>query len=245
MQDSDGIAASAATDEKDFIEYKRMKREEEARANILKIECDCLSPNADKQQLKELCKSANAISLGAVVVFPAYVKACVSFLGSDPKTSLIAEISYPHGLEVTEIKVAAIKRAIKDGVDEVEVCAPVQLIRDGNIAYFKRECKKIRKAAKNVPLRLVLDCEVLRGKELSKVCAIAAEAGIPCLRLNGADGETVSDIKQALRGKCLIKADGAESFSAFANFSVMGADYIASRNALSLASLVEKQSKEI
>jgi len=226
------------TEEEDYKEFKRMKRDEEARANVAKIECDCLSPYTDKIQLRETCRQADALAMGAVVVFPAYVKSCVAALGKDPKCSLIAEISYPHGLDTMEIKTAAVKRAVKDGVDEVEVCAPIQLIKDGNLAYFKKECKKLKKAAKNLPVRIVFDCSMFTVEELKKACAIAADSGVHCVRLNGADGETVSAIKQALRGKCLIKADGVETFSAFANLTVMGADYLSGKNACSLANLL-------
>ena len=230
-----------AEDNAEYLEYRRLKREEEARANLQKIECDCLSPYIDKLRLKEICKGADGLALGAIVVFPAYVKACVAHLGKDPKSALIAEISYPHGLETTEVKVAAVKRAIKDGVDEVEVCAPIQLIKDGNWAYFKRECKKLKKAARNIPVRLTFDCSMLTPDELNKACSQAADTGIRCVRLSNADGEGIAAIKRALRGKCLIKADGVESFSAFANYCVMGADYLGSCNALSLANLIKQQ----
>lgn len=228
----------SAMESADFTEYRKMKREEEVRASVGKIECDCLSAYTDKTRLKDICKSANSISLGAVVVYPAYVKACVSYLGNDPQTSLIAEISYPHGLDTTEIKVSALKRAIKDGVDEVEVCAPMQLIRDGNMAYFKRECKKLKKAAKHIPLRLVYDCAAMSEGQIIKLCNFAAEAGLPRIRLNGADGETLGAVKKALRDKCVLKADGVESFASFADFSVYGAEYMASKEALSLARVI-------
>ena len=232
------------SDEEAYKEFKRMKREEEARANVSKIECDCLSPFTDKAQLRETCRSADGLAMGAIVVFPAYVKACVSFLGNDPKCSLIAAISYPHGLDTTEVKFEAVRRAVKDGVDEVEICAPMQLIKDGNHAYFKRECKKLMKAAKHVSVRIVFDCSLFTPAELAKACATAAEAGVHCVRLNGADGEIVSAIKKAVRGKCLIKADSAESFSTFLNFTVMGADYVNSRNACTLANLIIHRTEE-
>ena len=226
------------SDEEAYKEFKRIKRKEEARANVSKIECDCLSPFTDKAQLRETCRSADGLALGAIVVFPAYVKACVSFLGNDPKCSLIAAISYPHGLDTTEVKADAVKRAVKDGVDEVEICAPMQLIKDGNVAYFKRECKKLKRAAKHAGVRIVFDCSLFNGAELAKACAVAADAGVHCIRLNGADGEIISTIKKAVRGKCLIKADSAESFSTFVNFTVMGADYVNSKNACTLANLI-------
>lgn len=232
---------SKPAEAKEYKDYRRMKQEEEARANLQKTESDCLSPFIDKNKLKDICKNAEELPLGAIVVYPAYVKAFVAQLGKDPKCALIAAISYPHGLDTTEIKVAAVKRAIKDGVDEVEVNVPIQLIRDGNISYFKRECKKLKKAARNVPVRLVFDCAVLTPDELAKCCALAADKGIRCVRLNNADGNTVSAIKRAVRDKCLIKAESVESFSAFANYCVMGADYIGSKNAMELAKLIKSQ----
>lgn len=231
------------TEEEQYKEFKRIKRMDEAKASVLKIECDCLSPYTEKLSLKETCKTANTLAVGAIVVFPNYVKSCVNALGKDPQVSLIAAISYPFGEETTEVKAAAVKRAVKDGVDEVEVCAPTAFIRDGNLAYFKKECKKIKKAAKNSAVRVTLDCAVLGEKELLKAAVTAADAGINCLRLNGADGETVAKIKSAVKGKCLIKAEKADSATALANLCTMGADTVSCTQALNLAQYILKQAE--
>lgn len=231
------------TEEEQYKEFKRIKRIEEAKASVLKIECDCLSPYTDKTSLKETCKTADTLAIGAIVVFPDYVKACVNALGKDPKVSLIAAISYPFGEDVTEVKAAAVKRAVKDGVDEVEVCAPTAFLRDGNLAYFKKECKKIKKAAKSCAVRVILDCSILNEKELTKAAVTAADAGINCLRLNGADGETVAKIKAAVKGKCLIKAEKADGATAFATLCTMGADTVACVQALNLAQYLLKQAE--
>lgn len=231
------------TEEEQYQEFKRIKRVDEAKASILKIECDCLSPYVDKNQLKETCKTADSLEIGAVVVFPNYVKACVSYLGKDPKVSLIAAVGYPYGEETTEIKAAAVKRAVKDGVDEVEVCAPTAFIRDGNLAYFKKECKKIKKAAKTCAVRVTFDCSILSDKELTKAACVAADSGINCLRLNNADGEVVSDVKAAVKGKCLIKAEKAETATAFATLCTRGADTVSCTRALDLAQYILKQAE--
>lgn len=226
---------SVKSEDEQFKEFKRLKKQEEAKSNVLKIECDCLSPVIDRAALKSICKDANALSLGAVVVFPAYVKSCVSYLGNDPQVSLIAAVDYPYGGELTEVKTLAVKRAVKDGVDEVEVLAPVALLREDNYVYFKKECKKLKRAAKNCALRIVFDCAMLTEKQLVKAAVTAADAGANCLRLNNADGETISKVKAALKGKCLIKADGAESALDFANLQVAGADTVGCKNALDFA----------
>lgn len=228
-----------------YMEYRRAKLLEEAKANVSKIECDCLSQHTDKVSLKEVCKQADALAMGAIVVFPSYVKACVSYLGSDPKVSLIAAVSYPLGADVTEIKAGAVKRAVKDGVDEVEVCAPISFIKDGNWTYLKRECKKVVKAGRSLPVRLVLNCQLLSEKELLKACSVAAESGVRCVRLSGADGELVSTVKNALKGKCLVKADKADNAAAFTNLCVMGADYVGCTSACELASLFLKEAEDV
>ncbi len=235
---------SALTEEQQFLEFKRLNRIKEVKASVLKIECDCLSADCDKAFLKDICRRANTLEIGAIVVYPAFVKLCVSYLGNDPKVSLIASVSYPHGADTVEIKTEAIKRAVKDGVDEVEVCASSAVIRDGNWLYLKKECKKLKKAAKIRALRLVFDCKSLTEKELVKACTIAADTGVNCLRLKGADSDLVTTVKAALKGKCLIKADGAGDLSAFLSFSNVGADTVDCTRAFDLASYLIKSAEE-
>ncbi|MGN0805754.1 MAG: hypothetical protein ACI4MC_01840 [Candidatus Coproplasma sp.] len=230
--------------EEEFEEFKRANRVKEAKATAIKIELDCLTELCDKAYLKDMCRRANMQEIGAVVVYPVFVKACVGFLGDDPKASLIAAISYPHGGDTTDIKVDAVRRAVKDGVDEVEVSAPTALIKDGNFQYFKRECKKLKRAAKIRALRVVFDCGVLSENELVKACLVAADAGANCVRLNGADSELVSTVKAKLKGKCLIKADGAQEISSFISYCNVGADVVNCPRAFDLAAYLIKTAED-
>lgn len=232
------------TEEQQFIEFKRLSRIKEAKASVLKIECDCLSNGCDKAVLKDTCKRANALELGAIVVYPSFVKPCVSYLGDDPKVSLIAAVSCPHGADTTDIKVAAVKTAVKDGVDEVEVFAPAAFIKDGNWQYFKRECKKLKKAAKIRALRIVFDCGILTEKELLKACSVAADSGVNCVRLNGADADLVTTVKTSLKGKCMLKAGCAGDLSSFLSYCNAGAEAVDCTRAFDLASCLIKSAEE-
>lgn len=238
------VKNSFRSEREEFEEFKRANRIKEAKATALKIELDCLSAICDKAYLKDICRRANMQEIGALVVYPAFVKACVSYLGADPKVSLISAISYPLGGDTTEIKCKAVKRAVKDGVAEVEVSSPTALIKDGNFQYFKRECKKLKRAAKNRALRVVFDCNTLSENELTKACQTAADVGVNCLRLSGADSELVNLIKSRLKGKCLIKADGAQEVSAFISFCNVGADFVTCPRAFDIAAYLLNSAKE-
>jgi deoxyribose-phosphate aldolase len=232
-------SAQNIQDEKEFKEFKRLKRIEEAKALIARIECDSLSSCTDKPTLKGLCKQLNKIGAGAIVVLPSMVKPCVSFLGEDPACALIAAISYPHGGDVTETKVAAVKRAVKDGVDEVEVYAPLAIIKDGNTSYFKRECKKLKKAAKTRAVRMVFDCDLLTEGELVKACIICADCGIDLIRLdNCVDTGLLARVKSAVKDRCLFKAGGCENFADFQQWVVVGANSVCVSQPESMASLI-------
>lgn len=231
-------------DEELFREFRRLKRREEAEANVAKLEYDILSADTDKTTLHELCKRANSLKLGGIVVLPYMVRTCVAYLGEDPQSSLIAAVSYPSGGELTETKVEAVKRAVRDGVDETEVWAPVYFIKDGNFVYLKRECKKLVKASKNFALRMALDCSALREQEIIKACAVMTDCGVSCIRLCGCGSELLSVVRSAIKGKCLLKCGGAESFQTFANLTVMGASCVQSDNALILAEQLLKQAEE-
>lgn len=232
-------------EEQQFIEFKRMKKIGEAVGRVAKIECDCLSSYIEKSTLKQLCRESEQIALGGIVVLPLLVKPCVNFLGKDPKVSLVAAISYPHGGDTTAVKAAAVKRAVKDGVDEVEVSAPYALLRDGNYSYFKKECKKLVKAAKGRAVRVVLDGASLSLQELAKSCSAAADGGVHCIRINGAtDAEVLTKVKTAVKDKCLIKIDGVENVAGFENAVSLGASLVSCKSSVELARLILAQAQD-
>lgn len=227
-----------------FEQFKRLKLVEQTKARISKLECDCLSPVATLSQLKTLCREAERLSLGGIVVLPAYVKACVAYLGDDPKCSLIAPVSYPAGGDTIQSKAYAVKRAVKDGVDEVEVYAPFSAIREGNLVYFKRECKKLLKAARPRVLRIALDCTILDESEIIRACNCAADCGVTVIRLVNAGGlSLITSAKSAVRDRCIIKADG-HTLAAMEEAEALGVSLINCDDAIAISTrlLAEAQS---
>ena len=226
-----------------FNEYKRKLNLQAAEAQVSKIEYDLLDTTTSKAILKKSCGEANALKLGAICVLPNAVRMCARLLGPDPQTSLIACISYPHGGDTTKIKVKAVKEAIKDGVDEVEVTAPIASIKDGDWGHVKREFKKLKKATKKSALRINIECNLLLPAELTKVCNIAADCGVTSIRTSSgvyghARSEIITAIKNVVRDKCTIKADGASTLADSETALSMGAGIVGSKNAADIARLI-------
>lgn len=234
-----------------FTEFKRRMNMQAAQAQVGKLEFNLTEATLDKVTLRKACQDASSLKLGAVCVLPNQVKPCISCLGTNPEVSVIACISYPHGGDSLKTKVDAVKHAIKDGADEVEVTAPIAYVKDGNWNYIKREFKKLKSASKKKALRIDLESPLLTEQELIRLCTLAADCGITSLRLSSesysADGingitfnvaETITRVKTAVKDKCTIKADGALTMTDVNTAVEMGAVIIGSKNAPSLAKLI-------
>lgn len=219
-----------------YREFRKKINSEAARAQIKKLEYDLADVKAGLNFLKTACGDANSLGLGGVCVLPCFVRQCSAMLGEERKAGLVACIGAPHGGDVTDIKVKAIKRAIKDGADEVEVTAPTAHVREGNYAYVKREFKKLRSAAKRKSLRIDLECTLLTREEIMRTCTLAADCGINSLRLSGGNcAEWLADVKSAVKDRCTIKAEGIATVLEMSSSVDMGATVIGSKNAADVA----------
>lgn len=225
-----------------FEDFKRKMNLQAAHAQIKKIEYNLSDVTSGLAAIKAACTDANTLQLGGVCVAPCFVKQCAGFLGAPAKrkTSLIACVGYPNGGDTTEIKVKAVKQALRDGADEVEVTAPIAQIRDGNFPYVRRELKKLRKAVKNKSLRISAECAYLSKHDLVRLCMLVADCRINSVKTDSAgygeaDGATIADIRSAVKDKCTIKAEGVSSVTELSAAVDMGAMVVGSKNAPAVA----------
>ena len=227
-----------------FNEYKRKLNLQTAEAQVAKMEYNLLDATTSKSVLKKACQDANTLKLGAVCVLPNAVRICTHFLGPNPQTSLITCISYPHGGDTTKIKVKAVKEAIKDGVDEVEVTAPIACIKEGDWGYVKREFKALKKATKKSALRINIESNLLNPNELTKVCTVATACGITSIHTSSFYGsvkiDTITEIKKIVKDKCTVKVDGISTIGDSERALAIGAEIVGSKNATDLARLILK-----
>lgn len=224
-----------------YSQFRRKINNEAARAQVRKLEYNMCEVTAGINTLKNACADGKSLGLGGICVLPAFVKNCAGFLGAQRKCRLVACVSYPHGADATAIKVKAAKRAVKDGADEVEVTAPIAQIRDGNFGYVKRELKKLRNATKKKALRIDAECALLSKQQIIKLCSIAADCGVNSVKTasgaykGGNEIEMITDIKNAVKDKCTIKAEGVATVLEMSSAIDMGATVIGSRNAADVA----------
>lgn len=223
-----------------YAEFRRRMTLTAAKSQIKKLEYNIAAAACDEESAKRACAEAVNLGLGAVCVLPCLVKRCFQLLSAS-EVAVVACVSYPSGGDTTDIKVKAVKRAVKDGATEVEVTAPVHFIKDGNFSCLKKELKKLKKAAKDRALRIDAECVDLTEDELIRFCRAAADCGITALKTSsdnlgaGKDGKSISIMKSAVKDRCTIKAEGVQTVFEMTAANDMGAEAFGSANAPDIA----------
>lgn len=174
-----------------------------------------LKPDASKVAIDQLCREALEHNFMAVCVSPYHVKTCVEKLKhSDVKIATV--IGFPMGYSSTPAKVEEAKRAIDDGVHEIDMVINIQAVKAKDWAYVKNDIESICTYThlKNHLLKVIIEIGLLTQEEVISICQICEEVGVDYVKTStGVIGRaaTTGDIillRKLLPGKIKIKASG-------------------------------------
>ena len=183
-------------------------------ANI--IDQTLLSPAATTIDLERLCEEALEYKFYAVCVHPVHVRQAVKLLSSS-EIVVATTVGFPLGANLTDIKIAEAQRAVFEGAEELDLSMNIGALKDGNIEYVTSEIESVVRAAREHPVKVIIECDLLSQEE--KVAAVQAciKAGAFMVKTSSGfvkdgKGATVEDIqllKETIGDATLkIKASG-------------------------------------
>jgi len=162
-----------------------------------------LKPFATETDIKKLCKEAKKYGFFSVCVNPSYVRLAKKLLkGSDVKVCTV--VGFPLGATTTETKVFETKQAIKNGTDEIDMVINIGALKNGDYNFVKKDIQKVVKAAKNKPVKVIIECCYLTDKEKEKACILTKKAGANFVKTStgfgkspsgGPSGATLKDVR--------------------------------------------------
>ena len=174
-----------------------------------------LRPTETDDVMEAGCRQAREYGVASVCIKPYGVRLCADVLaGSDVLTSTV--IGFPHGSNLTDIKLAEIDAAIEDGAEELDVVVNVGKVLQGDWDFVEADigamtelCHESGKLIKVIFENCYLDDE--RKVQLCKLCT---EIGVDFVKTStgfGTGGATVDDVK-LMRANCpdhiRVKASG-------------------------------------
>lgn len=140
------------------------------------IEHTLLKQDALTEDLKKLFAEAKRYNFRGVCINPAYVKMAKEAL-KDTDVKIVTVIGFPLGANKTEVKAFEASAAKADGADEIDMVINVTAIKDKNYDYVKEDIKAVKIACGELPLKVILETDLLTKDEIKKACELSVEAG--------------------------------------------------------------------
>lgn len=179
------------------------------------IDHTILKPDCTVDDIKQVCTEASNNEFAAVCVPPFYVKEASHFLKDSP-IKIATVIGFPMGYSTIPAKVEEIKRAINDGVDELDVVINICAVKSNNWNYVKNDIDSVTRIShmRGKTIKIIFEMNLLNQEQVKKLCEICNEFGVDYVKTStgfqggGATVKRVSLLREHLSSNIKIKASG-------------------------------------
>ena len=179
------------------------------------IDHSLLRPDLTENDVVAGCALAHLYHVATVCVKPCHVKLAVEMLEeSDVIVSTV--VGFPHGSNLTVIKVAEAEMAIGDGARELDLVLNIGQLRSGRYEYVKEDIKAVCDVAhaRGAKVKVILENAYLTDEEKVIACRLCEEAGADWVKTStgfAPGGATLADLRlmrQTVSDKIQVKAAG-------------------------------------
>ncbi|CCY23445.1 deoxyribose-phosphate aldolase [Brachyspira sp. CAG:484] len=140
------------------------------------IEHTLLKQDAVKEDFEKLFQEAKEHKFLGICINPAYVKMAKDALDGTA-VKVVTVIGFPLGANKTEVKAFEASCAAADGADEVDMVINVSGLKNKDYDFVRDDIKAVKIACGNVPLKVILETDLLNKEEIKKACELSVEAG--------------------------------------------------------------------
>jgi deoxyribose-phosphate aldolase len=179
------------------------------------LEHTILKPDTSFPDVKQLINEAEEYGMLGICIPPYYVKEARRII-KDKGIKLVTVIGFPLGYSSTASKVEECKRAIDEGVDEVDMVLNISAFKDKNYYFLQNDIQSVCVISHiyNIKVKLIIESGLMQNEELVKLCELGTTIGVDFIKTStgvqvpGATVETVKFLRENLPKRIKIKASG-------------------------------------
>ena len=177
------------------------------------IDHTLLKQTATRKHIKALCEEAKKFHFTSVCIQPHYVQTAARFL-QGTRVKVCTVIGFPLGQNITAIKVAETRRALRQGADEIDMVINLSWLLDRADSKIIKEIKAIKASCSDRILKVILETSLLTPEQIVHACTLCKEAGADFVKTStgfangGATVEAVTLMKQTVGTALEVKASG-------------------------------------
>lgn len=179
------------------------------------IDHSLLNPKMTRQDIIDGCAIARKYNVASVCVKPSFVELAGEQLrGSDVLLSTV--IGFPHGSNLTEVKVFEAKKALEQGCGELDMVLDVGKLLGGEYDYVEADIRAVCDVAHaaGAIVKVILENAYLDDALIEKACKICENAGADFVKTStgyapvGATLPHLRIMRAAVSPKVRVKAAG-------------------------------------
>ena len=165
----------------------------------------------DMQQMVELAKKYNFLCCFSM---PYYTKWLIDQLKDTPGTFVGGTVGYPHGNELTMLKVEGAKYQKALGCKEIDMVQNITALKHGDYDEVAADIAAVKAAIGETPLKVILEVSYLTDYEICKAAEIAVKSGASFVKTGTGWGpkpttvEHIKMMKSVVGDSAQIKAAG-------------------------------------
>jgi len=206
------------------------------------IDHTLLIPNSTSKDIKKLCEEAIQYKFKAVCVPPFHIHTAALAL-EDVPINVATVVGFPMGYSAIPAKVEEVKRAVNEGVDEIDMVANLAAVKDGKWSHVHNDIDSVTRAAhlKGKTIKVILEMGFLTNDEIRRLCELCVRLGVDYVKTStGMHGhpatvEQVKQLKAIVGNQTKIKAAGGiKSKTAIEEMIRAGASRIGTSSAVNI-----------
>jgi deoxyribose-phosphate aldolase len=179
------------------------------------IDHSLLRPELTDQDVIDGCRLAAKYHTATVCVKPCHVRLAAEAL-KDSDVVVSTVIGFPHGSNLTAIKVAEANAAMDDGAVELDMVLNIGALRGGQADYVRRDIQAVCDAAhaRRARVKVILENAYLTNEQKMLACQLCEQAGADWVKTStgfAPSGATLADLRlmrACVSEKVQVKAAG-------------------------------------
>lgn len=163
------------------------------------IDHSLLRPELTEADIIAGCELADRYHTATVCVKPCHVPLAKGAL-QDSDVMVSTVVGFPHGSNVTEIKVAEAQRAMDDGAVELDMVLNIGQLRSGKTDYVREDIQAVCDAAhkRGAKVKVIFENAYLTDEEKITACKLSEAAGADWVKTStgfAPGGATLEDLR--------------------------------------------------
>lgn len=163
------------------------------------IDHSLLRPELTESDVIAGCELAARYHVATVCVKPCDVKLAKELL-KDSDVLVSTVVGFPHGSNLTPIKVAEAELAMDEGAVELDMVLNIGRLRSGKYDYVREDIKAVCDAAhaRGVKVKVIFENAYLTDEEKITACKLSEEAGADWVKTStgfASGGATLEDLR--------------------------------------------------